>query len=69
MSQNLDYIASPVPLDLIQQELTKDRFIRVTNKGSNEIYIVNHHNSPNIMQEIGRLREVTFANAGGATSH
>jgi len=67
MSQNLDYIASPVPLDLIQQELTSNRFVRVTNKGSNEIYVVNHHNSPNIMREIGRLREITFANAGGGT--
>ena len=67
MSQNLDYIASPIPLDLIQKELTSDRFVRVTNKGSNEIYVVNHHNSHNVMREIGRLREITFANAGGGT--
>ncbi len=31
------------------------------------IYIVNHHNSPNITREIGRLREITFRNAGGGT--
>ena len=67
MSPNLDYILPPVPLDLIQKELTKDRFIRTTNKGSNEIYIINHHNSPNVMHEIGRLRELTFASAGGGT--
>ena len=67
MSTNLDYISPPVPLDLIQKELTKDRFIRITNKGSNEIYIVNHHNSPNVIHEIGRLRELTFASAGGGT--
>jgi hypothetical protein len=67
MSPNLDYISPPVPLDLIQKELTKDRFIRTTNKGSNEIYIINHHNSPNVMHEIGRLRELTFASAGGGT--
>ena len=42
-------------------------FVRTTNKGSNEIYIVNQHNSPNTMQEIGRLRELTFAMAGGGT--
>ena len=69
MSPNLDYISPPVPLDLIQKELTKDRFIRTTNKGSNEIYIINHHNSPNVMHEIGRLRELTFASAGGGTGH
>ena len=67
MSQNLDYIAQPVPLDVLKSELTKERFVRITNKGNNEIYIVNHHNSPNVMLEIGRLREVTFASAGGGT--
>ena len=60
MNLNLDYISAPVPLDLIQSELTSERFIRHTNKGGNEIYILNHHNSPYTMQEIGRLREVTF---------
>lgn len=64
---NLDYIIDPVPTEVIKQELTKDRFVRTTNKAGNEIYIVNHHNSPNIMREIGRLREVTFASAGGGT--
>jgi hypothetical protein len=64
---NLDYIAKPVPLDIIKSELTKERFVRITNKGNNEIYIINHHNSPNVMREVGRLREVTFASAGGGT--
>ncbi|MGB0850721.1 MAG: GNAT family N-acetyltransferase [Bacteroidia bacterium] len=67
MSQNLDYIADPVPLEILKSELTEERFVRVTNKGNNKIYIVNHHNSPNVMKEIGRLREITFAMAGGGT--
>ncbi len=67
MAINLDYIAEPVPLEVIKSELTKDRFVRVTNKGENEIYIINHYNSPNVMREVGRLREVTFASAGGGT--
>ncbi len=67
MPLNLDYIAEPVPLEVLKSELTKERFVRITNKGDNEIYIVNHHNSPNVMKEIGRLREVTFASAGGGT--
>ncbi len=67
MNLNLDYIAKPVPLDIIKSELTKERFVRITNKGNNEIYIINHHNSPNVMKEVGRLREVTFASAGGGT--
>jgi len=67
VSINLEYIAPPVPLEVIQSELTQERFVRITNKGNNEIYIVNHHNSPNVMREIGRLRELTFASAGGGT--
>jgi len=66
---NLDYIASPIPKELIKKELTKERFVRITNKTDNEIYIINHHNSPNVMQEIGRLRELTFAMSGGGTGN
>lgn len=67
MQKDLSYIAKPTPLDLIKSELTADKFIRKTNKGDNEIYIVNYHNSPNILHEIGRLREITFATSGGGT--
>ena len=67
MSINLDYILPKVDVNLIQKELNKSTFVRNTNKLNNEIYIVNHHNSPNVMQEIGRLRELTFATAGGGT--
>jgi hypothetical protein len=64
---NLDYIAPRIPLDVLKSELTEERFVRRTNKGDNEIYIVNHHNSPNVMKEIGVLREMTFGSAGGGT--
>lgn len=67
MRHNLDYIRAEVPLADLQAELTTERFVRHTNKGNNEIYIVNAHNSPNVMQEIGRLREITFASSGGGT--
>ena len=48
-------------------ELTEARFLRSTNKGHNEIYIVDAHNSPNVMWEIGRLREIAFRTSGGGT--
>jgi len=67
MSKSLEYIIDPIPLEVLKAELTADRFVRTTNKGGNEIYIVNHHNSPMVMREIGRLRELTFASAGGGT--
>ncbi len=65
--KNLDYIIPPVDRKLIKAELNADRYIRKTNKIGNLIYIINHHNSPNVMREIGRLREVSFALAGGGT--
>lgn len=49
------------------KELSPDKFIRNTNKLGNEIYVINHHNAPNVMKEIGRLRELTFRIAGGGT--
>jgi len=60
-------IIPPVPLEALKAELTNERFIRKTNKAGNKIYIVNAENSPNIMREIGRIREETFRNAGGGT--
>lgn len=60
-------VAEPVDKKLIIKELTSERFLRKTNNGGNELYIINHHNSPNIMREVGRLREITFRNAGGGT--
>ena len=60
-------IIPKVDRTLLKKELNDDRFVRRTNKADNEIYIVTHHNSPNVMREIGRLRELTFRSAGGGT--
>lgn len=60
-------IIAPVDRALIKAELTKEAFLRYTNNGNNEVYLVNHHTAPNIMLEIGRLREITFRGAGGGT--
>ncbi len=48
-------------------ELTPERQMRMTNKSNNEIYIVDAHNAPNTLREIGRLREIVFREAGGGT--
>ena len=52
---------------MIKKELNPDRFLRPTRKGGNKIYCINIHNSPNVLKEIGRLREVTFRASGGGT--
>lgn len=62
-------IIDPIAKDILLSELTPERFVRVTNNGLNEIYIITHHDSPNVMREIGRLREVTFRASGGGTGH
>ncbi len=60
-------IIAPIPKELIKEELTKEKFLRKTNKGENELYVVSAANAPNIIQEIGRLREVSFRAGGGGT--
>lgn len=53
--------------DILTSELTEDKFMRRTNFGDNEIYVCTAHDSPNVMKEIGRLRELAFRKAGGGT--
>jgi len=60
-------IIAAVDIEILKKELNSDRFIRKTKKGDNEIYIVNQHNAPHTLLEIGRLREVTFRASGGGT--
>ena len=60
-------IIDPVPVSAIMEELTQDKFFRKTNNAGNELYILSAHDSPNIMREIGRLREISFRDSGGGT--
>ena len=60
-------IIQPIAKEILKRELTRDRQLRMTNKSHNEIYVVTAHNAPNVMQEIGRLREIAFREAGGGT--
>jgi hypothetical protein len=63
----MEPIIAPVSLELIKAELTPNKKLRDTNKSHNEIYVINHHDSPNIMREIGRLREEAFRDSGGGS--
>jgi hypothetical protein len=60
-------IIQPIARDVLKNELTAAKKLRRTNKSNNEIYIVTAHDSPYIMQEIGRLREIAFRYYGGGT--
>jgi len=68
MPKVMDLIA-PVDRALLKAELTPERFLRYANNGDNLIYLVNYHNAPNVLREIGRLRELTFRAAGGGTGN
>ena len=60
-------IIAPIDRELLRKELTADKFLRPTNKAHNEIYVLTGHDSPNVMLEIGRLRELSFRSGGGGT--
>ncbi|MCH5310211.1 MAG: GNAT family N-acetyltransferase [Prevotella sp.] len=60
-------IIRPIDKKVLKSELTPDRQLRMTNKSHNEIYVVTAHQAPNVMQEIGRIREIVFREAGGGT--
>jgi len=63
----MKHIIPPVPIKLLKKELSHNKFIRFSNYGNNQIFSINSNNSPNVMKEIGRLRELSFRNAGGGT--
>ena len=60
-------IIQPIDKEVLKRELTLELQLRMTNKSHNEIYVITAHNAPNVMKEIGRLREVVFREAGGGT--
>ena len=60
-------IIAPIPKELLKAELTEDKRLRFTNRSDNEIYVLTAAEAPNVMREIGRLREIAFRAAGGGT--
>ena len=62
-----DDIIPPVPVELLKAELTEEKKLRATNRSNNDIYICTWQDSPNVVREIGRLREIAFRAAGGGT--
>ena len=63
----MEPLSPPVSRELLKVELTPERRLRSTNKAGNEIYIVTWQQAPNVVREIGRLREIAFRAAGGGT--
>ena len=60
-------VIAPVDKALLEEELTENNFVRETNNGGNLLYIFTAQDSPNLMREVGRLREEAFRHSGGGT--
>ena len=60
-------IIDPVDKALLKAELTPERLLRKTNRANNELYVINYETAPNVIREIGRLREIAFRDGGGGT--
>ena len=56
----IEEIIPPVDKSLLVAELTPERKLRSTNKGGNDIYVVTYQQAPNVLREIGRVREIAF---------
>jgi len=60
-------IIAAIDRKLLKAELNDETFVRRTNNGNKEIFIVDNKNAPNTMLELGRLREISFRESGGGT--
>lgn len=64
---HIEPIIEAIPREALLDELTRERFMRKTNFGNNELYVIHASEAPAVMQEIGRLRELSFRDSGGGT--
>lgn len=63
----MEKIIDPVSVSLLKAELTPDKKLCNTNKAGNEIYVIDAFDAPNVLREVGRLREISFREAGGSS--
>ena len=55
------------PREMIEREQTEDGLLRTTNNAGNMSDPIRASEAPDVMREIGRLRELAFRQAGGGT--
>lgn len=63
----MNTIIDKIPYHEIFGELTNEDLLRKTKNGSNEVYIISAVTHPKTMREIGRLRELSFRDAGAGS--
>lgn len=69
-NKNPDPIIDPKCPTLLEQEVEslRDKKVRLINHNEYEVFLAKSQDIPNILQEIGRLREVTFREVGEGTN-
>lgn len=63
----MEPIIEKVERKALLDELTPEIYVRPSNNGANDIYIFDGNKKPNLLRELGRLREETFRLAGGGS--
>lgn len=63
----LETIIDPIDKGVLNAELKQARLLRHARKGGTDIYIFTAQECPNLMKEVGRLREIAFREAGGGS--
>ncbi len=63
----MEKLIDPIDKAILKSELTNEKLIRDTNKGNNKIYSITQRDSPNVMLEIGRLREISYRHTQSGT--
>ena len=46
----MEEIIAPISKEILKAELSEDKRLRFTNKSHNEIYVITHQDSPNVMK-------------------
>jgi len=60
----MSHIISPVSKNKLLPEITRQKLLRQTSKGGNEIYSFTMREAPSLMYEVARLRETSYRAAG-----
>lgn len=64
-TNEFEEIIQPVDRELLKSELSEQNRLRYTCKSNNQIYVFTAAQAPNLMREVGRLRELSFRTSGG----
>ena len=63
----MENVVNPVDPALLKAELNEKTLLWNSSHGGFQLYLIDGVNSPSVLQEVGRLRELAFRSNGGGT--